>query len=316
MWLPVLTAYLVFFILLLLFAFHLYNKKYSDKWWVAWMFVCIIAMWGLYWLCMLGAFGDDKLDDSKSWITAGTFGDMFGALNCLFTGLAFGGVVVNLYFQGIQIRTSRAQSRHDNVIQMCLQLHGLYDQISYHKDPAELDEVEIGAEAVKAMLESVVIPLDAIKAGLETRRGELWKRQDWGNAESIFNEFLLRLGPILPLQSQAYFILRYIDDSSAMDDVEKKEFAGYLTFNTTPETKQLLNLLYLDARISQNLDGFHDLFNEGKVYRQLHIQFPDYAGEPSRIFIESMKALELCLRAGKYNKEERSQWATRPKFYD
>lgn len=97
---------------------------------------------------------------------------------------------------------------------------------------------------------------------------------------------------------------------------EKNDLTAYAIFNITPGIKQILNFLYLDARISQNLDSFHDLFNEGLTYRQLQLQFPGYSGEIYRIFVESMKAQHLCLRAGKYNKEERSQWATRPKFCD
>lgn len=97
---------------------------------------------------------------------------------------------------------------------------------------------------------------------------------------------------------------------------KKNDLTAYTEFNLTPEVKQILNLLYLDARISQNLDSFKDLFNEGLAYRQLHMLFPKYSGETYRIFMESMKAQHLCLRAGKYNREERSQWATRPQFYD
>ena len=33
----------------------------------------------------------------------GTFGDMFGAVNALFSGLAFAGIIITLYFQRIEL---------------------------------------------------------------------------------------------------------------------------------------------------------------------------------------------------------------------
>ena len=47
----------------------------------------------------------------ESETTRGTFGDMFGAVNALFSGLAFAGVVVAILLQGHQIEEARRQSR-------------------------------------------------------------------------------------------------------------------------------------------------------------------------------------------------------------
>jgi len=43
----------------------------------------------------------------ESWNTRGTFGDMFGAVNALFSGLAFAILIVTLYLQKIELREQR-----------------------------------------------------------------------------------------------------------------------------------------------------------------------------------------------------------------
>jgi hypothetical protein len=51
-----------------------------------------------------------------SWTISGTFGDTFGALNALFTGLAAGGAIYTLYIQQIQLRDAQQeQERLSNI---------------------------------------------------------------------------------------------------------------------------------------------------------------------------------------------------------
>jgi hypothetical protein len=45
----------------------------------------VIILWGLSWLCTMWYY--------KTAASAGPFGDLFGAVNSLFSGLAFGGII-------------------------------------------------------------------------------------------------------------------------------------------------------------------------------------------------------------------------------
>ncbi len=47
--------------------------------------------------------------DSESDITRGVFGDMFGAVNAIFSGLAFAGIILSLYMQRIELRIQRKE---------------------------------------------------------------------------------------------------------------------------------------------------------------------------------------------------------------
>ena len=39
----------------------------------------------------------------------GTFGDMFGAVNAVFSGLAFAGIIISLYLQRIDLKSQKEQ---------------------------------------------------------------------------------------------------------------------------------------------------------------------------------------------------------------
>jgi len=59
-------------------------------------FSAIIVVWGLYWYLVSSILCD--------YTTRGQFGDMFGAINALFTGLAFAGLIVTIIQQSKELR--------------------------------------------------------------------------------------------------------------------------------------------------------------------------------------------------------------------
>jgi hypothetical protein len=69
----------------------------------------LVILWGVNWLAASFFL--------ENWETRGNFGDMFGAVNALFAGLAFGGVIVAILLQRQELeyqrqelaRTSQAQ---------------------------------------------------------------------------------------------------------------------------------------------------------------------------------------------------------------
>lgn len=70
----------------------------DKKWYkrpLLWIFVFVLFMWLMYWGILVVCFNLSG-ENLQNWTTAGTFGDMFGCLSCLFSGLAFAGLVVTI----------------------------------------------------------------------------------------------------------------------------------------------------------------------------------------------------------------------------
>jgi hypothetical protein len=80
-----------------------FAKRY---WWVFLVFAVVIALWGSAWLLILHFVPPNP---NSPYSERGQFGDMFGAVNSLFAGLAFAGVVCALWLQREQIRQTQEQ---------------------------------------------------------------------------------------------------------------------------------------------------------------------------------------------------------------
>lgn len=79
------------------------NEETKSRLWI-WIIIAIvgvIAMWGLSW------WGIIKFIDEPT--NQGTFGDMFGAVNALFSGLAFAGLIVTLLYQKEELKLQREE---------------------------------------------------------------------------------------------------------------------------------------------------------------------------------------------------------------
>ena len=79
------------------------NEETKSRLWI-WIVVAIIgvlAAWGLSWWLI-----NKNIDCSTE---RGTFGDMFGAVNALFSGLAFAGLIVTLLYQKEELKLQREE---------------------------------------------------------------------------------------------------------------------------------------------------------------------------------------------------------------
>jgi len=65
--------------------------------------VVIVAVLGLFWFVIV--------KNVDSWDERGQFGDMFGAVNALFSGLAFAGVIIALVYQRRELELQRQELR-------------------------------------------------------------------------------------------------------------------------------------------------------------------------------------------------------------
>ena len=75
-------------------------KLFDNLWpWVTIIFVAQFA----YWYFVIKHFHSSG-DSNQNWANAGTFGDLFGGLTCLFSGLAFAGLIVTIRQQSRELR--------------------------------------------------------------------------------------------------------------------------------------------------------------------------------------------------------------------
>ena len=85
------------------------NDNKSRLWiWIVLAIIGVIAAWGLSWWLI-----NRNIDCATD---RGTFGDMFGAVNALFSGLAFAGLIVTLLYQKEELKLQReelAQTREE-----------------------------------------------------------------------------------------------------------------------------------------------------------------------------------------------------------
>src|SRR5687768_11681898 len=67
------------------------------------IFLLVLLLWGLCWfLSYLIIDGG-----TEAWALRGQFGDMFGAINALFSGLAFAGIIITILLQGRELALQR-----------------------------------------------------------------------------------------------------------------------------------------------------------------------------------------------------------------
>lgn len=79
------------------------NEETKSRLWI-WIVVAIgvvLVLWGLNW-CGVSKFINEPSNQ-------GTFGDMFGAVNALFSGLAFAGLIITLLYQREELKLQREE---------------------------------------------------------------------------------------------------------------------------------------------------------------------------------------------------------------
>ncbi|MBX2914094.1 MAG: hypothetical protein KF856_02360 [Cyclobacteriaceae bacterium] len=72
------------------------------------VFGVVIGFWALSWFLVVWLI---KPDENQVWAVRGQFGDMFGAINALFSGLAFAGVILTILLQREELRAQKEELR-------------------------------------------------------------------------------------------------------------------------------------------------------------------------------------------------------------
>ncbi|MCF8585040.1 hypothetical protein L2X83_12530, partial [Enterobacter asburiae] len=80
--------------------------KLSDPWLFGIVFFSVILMWSAGWLA-IDHFIHPSNDIVADYSARGQFGDKFGAINALFAGFAFAGIILTIFLQSREIKQSK-----------------------------------------------------------------------------------------------------------------------------------------------------------------------------------------------------------------
>ncbi len=84
--------------------FNLFKEKKSKEISLKLLFIIVIAIWVISGLLTWFYF--------KNWSNSGSFGDTFGAINSLFSGLALAGIIYTVYLQKNELKLQRKELKY------------------------------------------------------------------------------------------------------------------------------------------------------------------------------------------------------------
>lgn len=166
----------------------------SDKksWWEEWkVLVYWVGIVLIMWLIMWGALWGICYDSSakSKWGEAGTFGDMFGALSCLFSGLAFAGLIVTIRQQNHDLKLQREELRN-TVAEAKAQTKLMDEQVKSQKAQLEMQ---------KKQNEEQIFYMREQHAEIHTQR---LTQEDQNQKAQAIDEFYRRLAFISTLEAK------------------------------------------------------------------------------------------------------------------
>lgn len=81
------------------------DNKSLSYWWLLGLAIAVILVQLGLWYLLICSFGTE----TDPWAVRGQFGDMFGAVNTLFSGLAFAGVIFAIILQSRELSLQRKE---------------------------------------------------------------------------------------------------------------------------------------------------------------------------------------------------------------
>lgn len=207
------------------------NKETKSRLWI-WIVVAIgvvLVLWGLNW-CGVSKFINEPTNQ-------GTFGDMFGAVNALFSGLAFAGLIITLLYQREELKLQREElqetrkelkeqnktmkrQRFENTFFNMLSLQQeIVANLSVESKEVNRAEVVKGREVFEKIYEgiNVYVLYEIQSIGIkEIVYGNIENYNSNGWLISRFDHYFRHL----------YRIFKYIDETDLIDEKERYDYAN------------------------------------------------------------------------------------------
>lgn len=271
--------------LIILIAAAISMEKRGDSKTNSWMhtFGCwtaiIIAVWMLTWWGFHCVYNHDKL---STWITPNEFGDMFGALTCLFSGIAIAGVIAMLRQQHEEMKETRdefaaqteqfeEQTKQFNeqieLTRQAQKIDEFYRRIALLKQQIEVLTIDMG-EAIHTGYTALYYALIAVYGFKEQSqecdyKQQLWNSTDWEFKKNTFAQILN--------WSHYFFEL-------AHDYLEEPTFIKILTNSLTPFEVDFLYIMQETTKNHHSKDIIKKLEKKSNLFSSKKFAF--FAMEP------------------------------------
>lgn len=210
-----------------------------------WVIVIVLVLWIGSWVGIIYGFDE--------WETCGQFGDMFGAINSLFSGLAFAGAIIAIYLQSQELNLQRKEleqtrdvfkeqsqtmsvQRFENTFfNMLGLLAQIQESLAYNKVTCHIEQ-----SGFIGQISEKFAKYEVNKKGREVfsyfKEQLLIKLQQANNGvdyESPINDFLFGKAFNAYAQLGNYFeniytILEFIDNSADISDTDKSRYVRIL----------------------------------------------------------------------------------------
>lgn len=242
-------------------------EKFSKKWLL--LFFVVFILWAGSAIVIRYVLPFVPEDSESIWSVRGTFGDMFGAVNALFSGLAFAGMIITLILQRKEFALQREElsnsikalegqkqelQQQKEVMKMqqkvanvqCFE-NGFFHLISQHYEIVKTikfyknDRIFVGEEAIS----SIVFQIYS-KQNLKPDDKQFLENR--GESNDPFSE--LKSSDLYVFFRHIYHILKFVDESKLIENEDRCKYADLLRSNLSDDDLQLifLNELYPQYR--------------------------------------------------------------------
>ncbi|SKC53570.1 putative phage abortive infection protein [Ohtaekwangia koreensis] len=204
----------------------------------------VVALWLVCWICVLLY--------KENWTERGQFGDMFGAVNALFSGLAFAGIIYTILLQREELKAQREELKLNRE-----ELQLTRQEFSRQSDTFIKDQFENTFFALIELHEVIIsnIALGMGHAGrsylvdyLNSIRNTLGGMTDKVKCAILFGENYrdFHKSFLEPYFRSIRGILKFIEKG----EIKDREFYYWLLYNQFTDTERLV--LYYQASLSDD----------------------------------------------------------------
>lgn len=285
--------------------------------------IIAVSLWGIAWFFLWCVFSSSVTDcanivkSNTSWISAGTFGDMFGCLTCLFTGISVAGVIVtlqqqkqSLHVQQNELDILKSQSKKQNQLNEKAYILKLIEgYISYReKTTITVQTLDIQGKYFREELRhtSFAERFCNIQSRLLNLLGQYVENKISKNeVEECYAAHQLLLEGTIQHRLQLLFLLTEIKNSSLSDKDKENLFCQLGIFVGACDI-MLLHIEVVSRFGEQDIGSANKDWGINKLRNVMYNSLPDITNQSTKLaasimYVESMKAQKLCVWADAAN---------------
>ena len=263
------------------------------------MFLLVVVLWFSSWLIITHYIKDPT--------NQGTFGDTFGAVNALFSGLAFAGLIATLLYQKEELKLQREElqqtreelkgqreefeeqnktlkrQRFENTFFNMLSLqqeitNNLLLQCKIFKEDIERDVTYKGREAFKGIYEDAVFEYEGFISITNTGLKYILKN-NWLDgytkipATNRFDHYFRHL----------YRIFKYVDTTDLISDEERYEYACIVRSQLSDYE---LIMLFFNGLSDNGKEKFKPLIEKYAILKNMRPDLLPSAGKEKKSYLD------------------------------